>query len=409
MGRLAPAIPLALLAIVLGACRTAAPPPRPARVPDPLPAPAAAVALTEVQRKALYLALAAAERGDGEAAHRELRRLPGDHPAVGLANLEVRFLLGEKVGEEVSRLAREQPDYIPLLTFAAQSLQAEGRYAEALVPARQVLQAGGDGAAARRVRELESLVIGGKTAEARSALQAGDAARAIAVASDALSLVPGAVSLLEVLVSAYLAEGNVPAAARLVPSLPDDAEGLVLKGRVAAAGQQWDVAAAMFARLPDDYPGRCALLADARRRSRLVQAPPYVQEALNSENLTRAELAALVAWEAPTVVEKARGAVSVFEDIVSLGQRRDVVTVVWAGVMDGDSVTRRFYPHRRVRARDLVEVVERLATVVGKSRPEWCGETPSSGCLEAPGEVVTGSVASALLRQVAAGGEDQCP
>lgn len=409
MGRFPPAIPLVLLAIVLGACRTAAPPPRPARVPDPLPAPAAAAALTDTQKKTLYLALAAAERGDSEAAHRELRRLPGDHPAVRLASLEVRFLLGEKVGEEVSRLAQEQLDYIPLLTFAAQSLQAEGRYGEALVPARQVLQAGGNGAAARRVRELESLVIGGKAAEARAALKAGDAARAITVASEALALVPGAVSLLEVLVTAHLAEGNVPAAARLVPSLPDDAEGLALKGRVAAAGQQWDVAAAMFTRLPAEYPGRCTLLADARRRSRLVQAPPYVQKALSSENLTRAELAALVVWEAPTVVEGARGAVSVFEDIVNLAERRDVVTVVRAGVMDGDSVTRRFYPHRRVRARDLVEVAERVATVVGRPRPEWCGESQRSGCVEAPGEVVTGSAASALLRQVAAGGDEKCP
>lgn len=409
MGRRAPAIPLALLAIVLGACRTAAPPPRPARVPDPLPAPAAAVALTEAQRRALYLALAAAERGDGEAARRELRRLPGGHPAVQLASLEVRFLLGEKVGDEVSRLAQEQVDYLPLLSFAAQSLHAEGRYGEALVPARQVLQSGGDGAAARRVRELESLVIGGKTAEARSALQAGDAARAIVVASDALSLVPGAVSLLEVLVSAHLAEGNVPAAARLVPALPDDAEGLALKGRVAAAGQQWDVAAEMFARLPAEYPGRCALLADARRRSRLVQAPPYVQKALSSENLTRAELAALVVWEVPAVVEVVRGAVSVFEDIVNLAERRDVVTVVRAGVMDGDGVTRRFYPHRRVRVRDLVEVAERLAMIVGRPRPEWCGDTRRSGCVETPGEVVTGGAASTLLRQVAAGGDDKCP
>lgn len=407
MGRLTSAIPMVALAFLLGACRTAAPPPRPARVPDPLPAPAAA--LTEAQRTAIYRALAAAERGDGEAARRELRRLPGDHPAVRLTALEVRFLLGERVGDEVKRLAEEQVDYLPLLGFAAQSLQAEGRYGEALMPARRVLQAGGNGAASRQVRELESLVIGGKAAEARAALQAGDAARAITIASDALSLVPGAVSLLEVLVSAHLAEGNLPAAARLVPSLPDDAEGLALKGKVAVAGQQWDVAAEMFARLPADYPGRCALLADARRRGRLAQAPPYVQKALSSESLTRAELAALVVWEAPAVVEGARGAVSVFEDIVNLSERRDVVTVVRAGVMDGDSVIRRFYPHRRVRSRDLVEVAERLAMVVGRSRPEWCGETRSSGCVEAPGEVVTGSVASALLRQVAAGGDDKCP
>lgn len=409
LGRFSAAVLLAALAVVLGACRTAAPPPRPVRVPDPWPVPAGTLALTEAQRRGVYLALAAAERGDGEAAQRELRRLPGEHPAVRLTSLEVRFLLGERVGDEVSRFVEVQPDYVPLLVFAAQSLEAEGRIREALGPARRLLQALGDGEAARRVRQLESLVIGGAVEQAKAALANGDLERAITTASDALSLVPGAVSLLGVLASAYLAQGNVAAAARLVPSLPDDGEGLEMKGRVAAAGQQWDLAAELFARLPANHPGRCTLLEDARRRGRLAQAPPYVLRALSSANLTRAELAALVVWEAPTAAEAARGVVSVFEDIVNLSERRDVVTVVRAGVMDGDSVTRKFFPHRRVRARELVEVLERLAMVLGRPRPKWCGEVYQSGCVETPGEVVTGAVASGLLRQVAAGGSDKCP
>lgn len=394
--------------MVLGACRTTAPPAGPARVPDPLPAPAAALPLTEAQGKAIYRALAAAERGDGEGARRAMRRVPANHPVAQLATLEVRFLLGERVGDEAQLQTRAQPDYVQLLTFAAQALQAEERFGEALAAARQALHMGGHGTAARRVRELESVVIGGALNQARAALAGGDTARAIATATDALAVVPGAVSLLEVLVRAHLLGRDVPAAARLVPSLPDDGEGLELKGRVAAAGQQWDVAVEMYSRLPPGHPGRCSLLEDARRRGRLAQAPPYVQRALGSVNLSRAELAALVVWETPAVAERARGPVNVFEDIVNLSERRDIVTVVRAGVMDGDIVTRKFFPNRRVRGRDLREVAEHIAGVLGRPRPKWCGEEGRGGCVEPPGEVVTGAAAASLLRRVAAGGNEEC-
>lgn len=408
LGRVYPTLALAVVVASLGACRTAAPPGRPTRVPDPLPPPPAARLLAEAEAKAIYRALAAAESGDAEGARRALVRAPADHPAVVLAALEVRFLLGERVGGEADHLAGAQGEYRQAQSFAAQALQAEGRLGEALAAARRVLHLGGDAGEVRRVRELESLVIGGALSLARAALIGGDPGQAIALATDALDHVPGAVSLLEVLVRGYLLEGNVHAAARLVPALPDDGEGLELKGRVAAAGGQWDVAADLFGRLPAGYPDRCALLQDARRRGRLAQAPPYVQRALASMNLSRAELAALVVWEVPALAERVRGTVTVFEDIVNLAERRDVVTVVRAGVMDGDTVTRKFSPQRRVRSSDLFEVAERLAAVMGRPRPAWCGEEGRDSCLELPGVAVTGAVAAALLRQSVVGGEEPC-
>jgi tetratricopeptide (TPR) repeat protein len=408
LGRYSSALVLVVVLTVLAACRTAAPPAPPTRVADPLPPPLSARPLTKSEVGAVYAALAAAERGDGVAARRALGRAPTNHPAVALALLEVRFLLGERVGDEAERLAQSQGDYRQAYSFAAQALQVEGRFANALAAARRALQLGGGTEEARRVRELEAVVLGGALELARAALASGDGEGAVTVAREALDLVPGAVSLLEVLVRGYLLTADVQAAARLVTALPDDGDGLELKGRVAAAGGQWDVAAELFARLPADHPGRCVLLQDARRRVRLRQAPPYVQRALGSTNLTRAELAALVVWEVPAVQEQARGAVTVFEDIVNLAERRDVVAVVRAGVMDGDPVTRRFSPHRRVRSRELMAVTERLVEVLGRPPLPWCGEDRRDACLEIPGEVVTGAAASALLRRVALEGEDVC-
>lgn len=408
MARSCPALLLVVVMASLAACRSAAPPGRPARVPDPLPTPPSAPSLRRAEREAIYRALAAAEAGHEAVARRALRRAPAEHPAVALTWLEVRFLLGEQVGNEAVRLAQAHGDYRPAQSFAAQALQAEGHFADALAAARKALLLGGEEADAHRVRELEVRIIGGTLSLARAALVNGDGARAVALASEALNLVPAAVSLLEVLVRGHLLEGDVQAAARLVTALPDDAEGLELKGRVAAAGQQWDVAASLFERLPAEHPERCALVQDARRRARLRLAPPYVQRALASTNLSRAELAALVMWEAPEVGEHGQAAVSVFEDIVNLAERRDVVAVVRAGVMAGDTVARRFFPHRRVRSGDLIDVLKRLVEVIGRPPLRWCGEGRRDSCVELPGEVVTGPAASALLRQAALGGEEKC-
>jgi len=408
LGRCFPALMLAATLGGVAACRTAALPGPPARVPDPLSPPPAARPLAKQESQAIYRALAAAERGDGAAARRAMGGAPADHPAVALAVLEVRFLLGERVGDEADRLAQTQGDYRQAFSFAAQALHSEGRLAEALAAARRAMQLGGGADEARRARQLEALVIGGALELARAALAGGDGERAVALAHEALNHVPGAVSLIEILVRGYLLTGDVQAAARLVTALPDDGEGLELKGRVAAAGGQWELAASLFGRLPQGHPGRCGLLQDARRRGRLGQAPPYVQRALGSTNLTRAELAALVVWEVPVVQEHARGAVPVFEDIVNLAERRDVVAVVRAGILDGDPVTRTFSPHRRVRSRELMRVAERLVEVLGRAPVRWCGEERHDLCLEPPGEVVTGAAASALLRRLAPEGEETC-
>lgn len=409
MPRLRPALAHAVLVAGLLACRTAAPPPRPTRVPDPFPGPPATRPLSERERLAMYEALAAAERGDRVTAQRALRRTSSASPVLALAKLEVGFLLGEQVGEQAERLARAEPEYKQAWSFAAQVWQAEKRWAQALEMARRALQLGGEAKEALRVRELEALVVGGALERARAALGAGDADTAISLASEALAAVPAAVSLLEVLVRAYLSKGDVAAAARFTPALPDDAVGLELKGRVAMAGQQWDVAVEIFRRLPADYPGRCPLLEEARQRQRRAQAPPYVQKALAASDLTRAQLAALVVWEVPALAERAAGPVVVFEDIVNASERRDIVTVVRAGVMGADIVTRRFFPHRRVRPRELVEVVERLAAVMERPRPLWCDQEPPPSCLEIPAQEVTGEAAAAVLRRIGLRGDDQCP
>ncbi len=62
-------------------------------------------------------------------------------------------------------------------------------------------------------------------------------------------------------VRALLALHDTRGAAELVPGLPDTAEGLELKGNVAQALGQWDLALEFYNRLPADAPRRCELIA----------------------------------------------------------------------------------------------------------------------------------------------------
>ncbi len=56
-----------------------------------------------------------------------------------------------------------------------------------------------------------------------------------------------------------------------------------------------------------------------------------------------------------------------FEDVVQLQERRDIVTVARAGVIPGDPIARRFGPNRVVSPRELAATLERLASGAGKA------------------------------------------
>ena len=72
-------------------------------------------------------------------------------------------------------------------------------------------------------------------------------------------------------------------------------EATELKGRVAEALGQWDMAANLYASLPDRHPGRCDLLEGARDQLRYRDAPPYLTRAVNAQAVTRKGLAAILA------------------------------------------------------------------------------------------------------------------
>ena len=375
-------------------------------MPDPLAPPVAGAPLMTAQVEAARAAVAAAESGNFEASESKLRELPPGHPVWALASLEVRFLRGERVGGQALQLAAGVPSYGSAWGFAAVAARREGDLRGALTAARKAAELQPDEGWGAVATEVEGALTTTLLAEGNALLQGGDATGALARAREVLEVNPGTASARILAVRALLALHDTRAAAELVPGIPDTPEGLELKGSVAEALGQWDLALDLYSRLPADNPRRCELLASARRHLRLINAPPYLTEALASKPLQRKGLAAIVAWEAPGLGAQTSGSVPVFEDVVRLQESREVVTVARTGVMPGDPIAHRFNPERTVSPPELAATLERLGKVLGKPAPRWCSDG-NGGCLKLP-EVVDGESAAALVRLMTGGGGDPC-
>lgn len=398
-------LPLALLAAA--ACQTAAPPTKLSRVPNPLEPPLPGRELSEAERETALHVVGAAERGDFVASRRFRTGLQGEHPVTVLVVLESDYLAGSDVLEAAVKLTEEQPDYAAAWEFVGQLQEAAGNLVGALRAARGLAGARPGAAADGRVAEAESRLVASTLERGEASLAAGAPGEALDTVREALDNIPGTVALRKLAVRAALAASKPRAAAELVASLPDDDDSNILKARVASALGQWGLAIEFYRRVPEGYPGRCAEFREARERWRLSNAPPYVGEALDAKEVRRRDLAALLVWEMPGLAGLQDAPVIVFEDVVQLPEQRDIVTVARAGVMLGDTVTRRFDPERKVSAPELRTILGRLVARVGRPAPKWCVDDATPGCLRLP-DVLEGRFVARLTRSLVIDPEELC-
>jgi tetratricopeptide (TPR) repeat protein len=395
-----------VVAVALASCRTAAPPAI-SRMPDPVRPPGVGAPLSPEEAEVARAAVAHAEIGEFAAATKALGALPPSHPVRQLAELEVRFLAGEAVAAQARIFAASLPGYGSAWGFATIAARREGDLRAALTSARRAAELQPDAGWGSLIGELEQAQIAPLLAEGHALLQRGDAQGALTSARQVLDQSPNTVEARYLAVRAMLELHNTNDAAEMVPGLPDSSEGLELKGSVALALGQWELALEVFTRLPSGYPHRCQLVETARRNLRFANAPPYVTVALGAKILRRGALAAIVAAEVPSLAERASGPVSVFEDVVQLPESGDIIAVARSGVIPGDVVARRFNPEGTVSPNDLADALERLAKALGRPAPRFCRDR-ENGCVRLP-EVIDGQTASAVVRQVTGGGGDPCP
>lgn len=397
---------MAIVTALAAACRTAAPPAI-GRAPDPTLAPVPGPVLTAAQADSARAAVALAEHGNRAAAEEQARGLPAGHPVTALVALEVRLVSGEDVAAEARALAEANPEYAAAWSVTGLAARRTGDLRLARSALQRTAELWPTGRWRAAAEEVESALVTSLLDTASARLGNGDAAGARAASEECLGIRPTEVAARMVLVRAHLLAGDIQAAARFLPALPDSADGLELKGRVAERLGQWELAIDFYGHMPASDPRRCALLVEARQQWRMANSSPLLAQAIKSTVLTRRGLAVIVAATVPALAELAQGAVPVFEDVVQLTERREVVTVARAGVMPGDDLARRWAPSRPVTGRELREVGARLASLLRRPVPVWCGEAAAAGCLAVP-DPVSGEGADAIIERIAAPEEDPC-
>lgn len=307
---------------------------------------------------------------------------------------------------ELRAIVSRHPDYAAAILTLSVARERVDDEQTSLATARRGAELWGAQRWQQRVTKLEDRWIGERLAAGKEALAAGDTARARGLAAAVLRAEPDSREAHLLDAGALVATGSLDEAEDELKGLGDDPEAIVLRGRIAEKKDDWTAAMSLYESLPPHHPKRAELLDRARRRWRLANMPQYVQEAIESPALTRAQLAVLLVALAPQV-EGAAGSVSpLLTDIVELPGHREIVVAVRARLIGTDEIEHRFFPDRQVDAATARSAIDRLCEILGKDAPAWCSDpTPASGCARLV-EPVTGHEVADLVLHIVEGGNE---
>ncbi len=204
------------------------------------------------------------------------------------------------------------------------------------------------------------------------------------------------------------ARGDLSAAMRIYSSLPDDPDAMLLAVAIAERQDDWLTAMNLYASLPDERPEKAPGLRRAKLRWRLSVMPEYVQEAIDSRELERAQLAVIVVTLAPKVETLPGGQVPLLSDVMTMPSQNEILTAARLGLIESDQFLNRFHPKRPATAIEVRTAVDRLANLLELDGPRWCLEETETEPCAAIAEPISGeSVAAIVIEVVTREGEIQ--
>ncbi len=328
----------------------------------------------------------------------------GENDPARLLAAQIALVQEQDPSDELRAIVARHPDYASaVLTLSVARERVDDEKAS-LDAAREGAQLWGARRWRQRVADLEDRWVGERLASGREALAAGDAARTRELTAAVLGVEPNSREARLLDAEALTATGSLEDAERELEGLGDDPEALVLRGDIAERREDWAAAMNLYDHLPLHHPKREELLDHARRRWRLANMPQYVQDAIASPDLNRAQLAVLLVALAPQVEGVPASASPLLTDIVELPGHREILVAVRAGLIDSDEIEHLFFPDREVEPETVREAIDRLCRILDKAAPTWCsaGE-PAPGCVQLE-EPVTGHRVSDLVLQIVEGG-----
>ena len=136
--------------------------------------------------------------------------------------------------------------------------------------------------------------------------------------------------------------------------------------------------------------------------------PQYVQDAVDSPNLDRSQLAVVLVTLAPTVETLPGGQVPLLSDVMTLPSQDEILTATRLGLVESDPLLHRFHPESPVTVEEARSAVENLARILDLEGPRWCTEDVDNRPCTAFVEPVSGeTVAEVVIEMVTREGETQ--
>ncbi|MEA2488421.1 MAG: Tetratricopeptide repeat [Acidobacteriota bacterium] len=313
-----------------------------------------------------------------------------------------RWALSGNEPEARTRLAdilRTNPEYLPArLALAAVDIRAD-RYDEAQANVAEVLAADRNYLAARvyeaeiatrqrntrrayelyrdvvtltdapasateRLRELGATLYGELFASAQTAAPA----EAIRLLREALTLNAGANEARLLLGQKLVAQKQWEEARRALDPLLNGAD--VDRPEVQEMLAEIDTGRGRYQEAIVRYDRLARRTRDPRYNTRLEEIkeewsaqnmPSHFRQALESEALTRAELAVLLYWKVPSIrFAQNLNSPPIAIDVADVSGREEMIRAIALGLYDVDPVTRRVGPHRQVTAERLSRLLARV-------------------------------------------------
>jgi tetratricopeptide (TPR) repeat protein len=289
----------------------------------------------------------------------------------------------------MTKLAEENPDYASAWLTLSVVAEATGDEIVALAAAQKGAQLWSNRRWQNRVDDLTARWVTDRITAAAELLDRGHSEGALERVEPAITLQPNNTEALLLKSRALIDLDKIDDAEHLLVQIEQSSEATWLVGRIAEQRRDWLTAMDVYESLPEDFPGRNQCLHKVRLQWRLEQQPPWVQRALTSDSITRADLAVLLIALAPEIELLEALQIPVLSDIVELPSQREILAVVRAGLIETDPVEPKFFPNRLITVEQFQRAVNRLAQILGVEAPTWCTEdgVVSSPCTVIPDQL----------------------
>ena len=401
--------PRAILAITIAAAVSCASFPLEAGTDEQFPSPVSGPgveAIKKSQRKKIQRGWEEVIAGDLRAGRKRVARLGRLVPAQ-LLEYQIRLTEGgEDITDDLAAFCQEKPDYAAAWVTLSIAAERAGSELVALRAARRAGELWTASPWGDRAADLEQRWIRDRIEEAERLFGTGDLAAAMTELDAVRALDPQNRQPILLTAKIALANDQIDRAVELLSELPDDPDARFLEGKIAESRQNWQSAMDSYSSLPEDYPERGSALQRAQIRWRLTLLPNYARQSMESDRITRGDLAVILVSIQPRLETLQGGPVPVMSDIVDYPGQREIITVVRLGIMNADRRGHLFYPDGEAALETIRGAIQRSRSLLGLPAPVWCekSDVVGSACISMPSPTSGGSIVEAVLDVVSGAG-----